>query len=113
MILHMLYGCPGPEQEKERQNIINVVLYLADYYMSSYVKKFGKVDNKVADHSAQQQVYITDTRALKALHDMKDEKGQSMYGWDTLEKISGGIPASTIRSRVNKYEEDSKDNKEK
>ncbi len=112
MILHMLYGCPGPEQEKERQNIINVVLYLADYYMSSYVKKFGKVDNKVADHSAQQQVYITDTRALKALHDMKDEKGQSMYGWDNLEKISG-IPASTIRSRVNKLEEDSKDNKEK
>ena len=46
---------------------------------------------------------ITNIAELKRLHDQKDEKGQSLYGWDTLAGMSGMSP-STVRKKIKAYE---------
>jgi hypothetical protein len=52
---------------------------------------------------AQKGKRITDIPTLKALHDIKDDKGQSKNGWDKLAELSG-MKRSTVRRLVLEYE---------
>lgn len=124
IVIHMLYDNPAPANWQKRQKVVDLTLFIADYCIERFLHKFGKAQNlqrranKEAEYveddtpqaeqngnssasSASQK--ITDIAELKRLHDKKDAKGQSLYGWDTLAGMSG-MSASTVRKKIKAYE---------
>lgn len=120
IVYHILWGCPT--DECNRQNVIDLTIYMANYFMERYLHKFGHVQNlNHAKFEAKELVspycgnstpeppaeqssgLIKDIPTLKAMHDAKDERGQNKNGWKYLSKISG-IPASTLRREIARYE---------
>lgn len=41
IVIHMLYGCPGEDDNKTRTAVKKLVIYIADYLMDRYIHKFG------------------------------------------------------------------------
>lgn len=120
IVYHILYGCPTDADE--RKKVIQLTLYMANYFIERYLHKFGHVQNlNHAKFEAKELVtpdrrnkatenpgepsssLITDIPTLKAMHDVKDDRGQNKNGWDYLSKISG-IPESTLRRKIKEYE---------
>ena len=124
IVIHMLYDNPVPANWQKRQKVVDLTLFIADYCMERYLHKFGKALNlqrkanlaseyvedsttpveqngNSSASSASQK--ITDIAELKRLHDQKDAKGQSLYGWDKLAGMSGMSP-STVRKKIKAYE---------
>lgn len=120
IVYHILWGCPT--DECDRQNVIDLTIYMANYFMERYLHKFGHVQNlnhakfeakelvspycgnRTPETPAEQSSgLIKDIPTLKAMHDVKDERGQNKNGWEYLSKISG-IPASTLRREIARYE---------
>lgn len=120
IVYHILYGCPTDADN--RKKVTQLTLYMANYFMERYLHKFGHVQNlNHAKFEAKELVtpyrgnktpevpieqpsgLITDIPTLSALHNMKDEKGQNKYGWDTLSKMSG-MPPTTVRRKISEYE---------
>lgn len=121
IVYHILYGCPTDAYD--RKKVTRLTLYMANYFMERYLHKFGYVqnlnhakfeakelitpyrDNKAPEATVEQPpVLITDIPTLKVLHDMKDERGNNIHGWDYLSKISG-MPPTTVRRKITEYEE--------
>ena len=46
IVYHMLYGNPTPREHGKRETIVNLTLYMADYYMERYLHKFSKIQNE-------------------------------------------------------------------
>lgn len=121
IVIHMLYGNPGTADWRKRKEVEDLTLFIANYCMERFLHKFGEDQNKQRKLNQEAELVesgpettintsaqgtnqpITDIAKLKALHDIKDEKGQSKYGWDTLAKMSGMKPG-TVRNRIREYE---------
>lgn len=120
IVLHMLYENPAPANWQKRKQVVDLTLFIADYCIERFLHKFGTdqniqrklnqeaelVKNETApavEAPAQKGKRITDIPTLKALHDIKDDKGQSKNGWDKLAELSG-MPRSTVRRLVLEYE---------
>ncbi len=120
IVYHILYGCPTDADTCKK--VMNLTLYMANYFMERYLHKFGHIQNlNHAKFEAKELItpycgnkapktkveqssgLITDIPTLKAMHDVKDEKGVNKNGWDSLSKISG-IPESTLRRKIKDYE---------
>lgn len=120
IVYHILYGCPMDAYE--RKKVTQLTLYMANYFIERYLHKFGHIQNlNHAKFEAKELVtpyrgnkapenpgepsssLITDIPTLKAMHDVKDDRGQNKNGWDYLSKISG-IPESTLRRKIKEYE---------
>ena len=119
IVLHMLFDNPTPANWQKRRQVIDLTLYIANYCMERFLHKFGteqnaqrkinqeaemvnRAENPSKDSTTNQKL-ITDVKELKALHDMQDERGQSLYGWNKLAEISG-MSRSTVRRLVLDYE---------
>ena len=119
IVLHMLFDNPTPSNWQKRRQVIDLTLYIANYCMERFLHKFGteqnaqrklnqeaemvnRAENPSKDSTTNQKL-ITDVKELKALHDMQDERGQSLYGWNKLAEISG-MSRSTVRRLVLDYE---------
>ena len=126
IVIHMLYDNPTPANRQKRQKVVDLTLFIADYCIERFLHKFGKAQNlqrranKEAEYvdddtplgeqegnssSSSSSQKITDIAELKRLHDQKDARGQSLYGWKTLAKISGKS-SSTMRRNIQKFEKD-------
>lgn len=120
IVLHMLYENPAPANWQKRKQVVDLTLFIADYCIERFLHKFGTdqniqrklnqeaelVKNETApavEAPAQKGKRITDIPTLKALHDIKDDKGQSKNGWDKLAELSG-MKRSTVRRLVLEYE---------
>ncbi len=117
IILHMLFG--EPKDTYNKQHVVELTLYIANYCIERFLHKFGKAQNE--QHKANEEAervdeetiktnseptannegssLITDIPTLKKLHDMTDDQGNPLYGWDRLSNLSG-IPDSTLRGRT-------------
>ena len=56
IVIAVLYGIPGQNQQKERQHVVDVALYIANYCMERSHKLFAEVHNRrrAANHQAEQ-----------------------------------------------------------
>ena len=119
IVLHMLYECPTDARGKKA--VVDLTIFIANYCIERFLHKFGKEQNEQSKKNQEAELVDresnvivekpahddeslkTDVGKLKALHDIKDEKGISKYGWDTLAKMSG-MSSSTIKRKVRAYE---------
>ena len=118
-VLQMLYS--NKKDESTQKQVVDLTLYIAEYCMARSLWRWGGKQNALhkkmqeagleeADSPSnttipetRQSELITDIAELYCLHQIKDEKGNNKYGWDTLAKLSG-IPESTLRRKVAEYE---------
>lgn len=116
IVLHMLWG--QPEDETTRQRVIDTVLYLADYITESYLYTVSMMergyymcapctnDGKRANDecgSKRRQFTEDEIAEMARLHRIVNEKGQHVYGWDTLAN-KYHTSFSTIKRKVQEYE---------
>ena len=119
IVLHMLYECPTDARGKKA--VVDLTIFIANYCIERFLHKFGKEQNEqskknqeaelvdresdvtVENSAHDSELLKTNVEKLKALHDIKDEKGISKYGWDTLAKMTG-MSSSTIKRKVRDYE---------
>lgn len=119
MVIHMLYG--NKNDAATRQKVVNLALYIANYCTERFLWKYGDEQNKLYEdyekgEDSKQEVKtesdqcqstiktqpITDPAELYRLHEILDDNGQRMYGWDTLTKMSG-MSRSTLIRTVTEY----------
>ena len=43
MVIHMLFGCPGPDMAQSRRKVVDLTIYLANYCMERFLHKFGNI----------------------------------------------------------------------
>ena len=43
MVIHMLFGCPGPDMLQTRRKVVDLTIYLANYCMERFLHKFGAI----------------------------------------------------------------------
>ena len=43
MVIHMLFGCPGPDMAQTRHKVVDLTIYLANYCMERFLHKFGDI----------------------------------------------------------------------
>jgi hypothetical protein len=43
MVIHMLFGCPGPDMLQTRRKVFNLTIYIANYCMERFLHKFGDI----------------------------------------------------------------------
>jgi len=43
MVIHMLFGCPGPDMLQTRRKVVDLTIYLANYCMERFLHKFGDI----------------------------------------------------------------------
>jgi len=75
IVWHMLYGEPTSRQRCDRENVINLTIYMANYFMERWLHKFG------AKHNAQQSKFTSEElvkvqRAPSA--DVKESAGHNL-----------------------------------
>ena len=127
MPLYILYGSPEAKEWQRRKQLTELVIFIANYCMERFLHKFGKEQNEqrkanqeaelVDDESSSDtsensgngqklsSPLITDVAELKSLHDQKDGKGNNLYGWDRLAKLSG-MSSNTVKRRILEYEKE-------
>lgn len=127
MPLFILFGSPEAKDWQKRKQLTDLTIYIANYCIERFLKKFGKqqnaqlkankreelVDNEngseVSGNSGNERKlrspFITDVAELKRLHDMKDENGKNKNGWKKLAKLSGW-DVSKVRREILKYEKE-------
>ena len=43
MVIHMLFGCPEAEMAQTRRKVVDLTIYLANYFMERFLHKFGAI----------------------------------------------------------------------
>lgn len=121
IVVATLYGFPGAEQDTERQNIIRIALYIANYCMERWHKLFAKDHNRRREVNKQaEQMHIEgvscstaagstaqDPMDPQALYKLYVEQNQSYRDVERIVKrlLPPGTPSSygTIRTRIMAY----------
>ena len=122
IVVATLYGFPGAEQDTERQNIIRIALYIANYCMERWHKLFAKDHNRRREVNKQAEQMHTegvssnatgstaqDPTEPQALYKLHVEQGQSFRQIEAM--VNSLLPTGqtisygTIRTRVIAYAE--------
>ena len=62
IVWHMLYGEPSSRQRSERKNVVDLTIYMANYFMERWLHKFGaKHNEQQAKFTAEELVQIRRT----------------------------------------------------
>ena len=118
IVLHMLADEPGKDNPDARNQVVGLVLYIADYVMERYLHKFADEQNYLREKSQQAEVVMekTGTEAAPSVTPSPSKKPgpadaprlkqehDAGAGWDKIgEKY--GCSGTWIKKLVRKYEE--------
>lgn len=121
IVVATLYGFPEQEQDTERQSIVNIALYIANYCMERGHKLFAKNHNRRREANQQaEQMYTEDASSNatttapdptepQALYKLHVEQKQSYREISTM--VNRLLPADqtisygTVRTRIIEYAE--------
>lgn len=91
IVWHMLFSEPTSRQRKERESVVKLSLYIANYLMERWLHKFGKQHNESrAKYSAEEMVSvrrpldITPPEAMPTLPEDPFEKGRILHELNQL-----------------------------
>ena len=90
IIFHMLFGEPDSEHKKERKQVVDLTLYVANYCMERFLHKFGKEQNE--QHKKNQEAELVDATEPMVSSSVS-----------TPEKLYRGIPESVVKCMSKDY----------
>lgn len=118
IVIAMLWGNPGSQEKPKREKVVNLTLYLANYFMERYLHKFGEKQNqqRQADRDAENVidkikagfekvksndgVPMKDTVNVAEMKKLHDEG----RGWDKVGEMFG-MSGTYAKRLIQEYEE--------
>lgn len=95
MVIHMLFGCPGPDMLQTRRKVVDLTMYLANYCMERFLHKFGAIQ-KVQRELNNQAERVENTTTV-------DKEAQQSSPQPDEKNYSGGLSKSTVKKMFEMY----------
>lgn len=95
MVIHMLYGCPGPDMVQTRRKVVDLTMYLTNYCMERFLFKFGDIQ-KVQRELNNQAERVENTTTV-------DKEAQQSSPQPDEKNYSGGLSKSTVKKMFEMY----------
>lgn len=95
MVIHMLFGCPGPDMAQTRRKVVDLTIYLANYCMERFLHKFGDIQ-KVQRELNNQAERVENTAKV----DLATQKSSPQ---SNEENYCGGLSKSTVKKMFEMY----------
>lgn len=95
MVIHMLFGCPGPDMLQTRRKVVNLTIYIANYCMESFLLKFcaiQKVQRELNNQAERVENTSTVGKEAQQSSPQPDEKN-----------YCGGLSKSTVKKMFEMY----------
>ena len=95
MVIHMLYGCPGPDMVQTRRKVVDLTMYLTNYCMERFLFKFGDIQ-KVQRELNNQAERVENTTTV-------DKEAQQSSSQPDEKNYCGGLSKSTVKKMFEMY----------
>ena len=95
MVIHMLYGCPGPDMVQTRRKVVDLTMYLTNYCMERFLFKFGDIQ-KVQRELNNQAERVENTTTV-------DKEAQQSSPQSDEKNYCGGLSKSTVKMMFEMY----------
>ena len=95
MVIHMLFGCPGPDMLQTRRKVVNLTIYIANYCMERFLLKFGAIQ-KVQRELNNQAERVENTTTV-------DKEAQQSSPQPDEKNYCGGLSKSTVKKMFEMY----------
>ena len=95
MVIHMLYGCPGPDMVQTRRKVVDLTMYLTNYCMERFLFKFGDIQ-KVQRELNNQAERVENTTTV-------DKEAQQSSPQPDEKNYCGGLSKSTVKKMFEMY----------
>ena len=109
IVLHMMWG--QPKDEATRQKVVDACLFIAEYITESYLLNVSLMERgfdrtapiETQGNNGRRKWKEEEIAEMAALHRQFNEKGQPIYGWDTLAAMYK-TSFATVSRKVKEYE---------
>ena len=95
MVIHMLFGCPGPDMLQTRRKVVDLTIYLANYCMERFLHKFGDIQRVQRELNNQAERVENTTTVDKEAQQSSPQPDEKNY--------SGGLSKSTVKKMFEMY----------
>ncbi len=95
MVIHMLFGCPEAEMAQTRRKVVDLTIYLANYFMERFLHKFGDIQ-KVQRELNNQAERVENTTTV-------DKEPQQSSPQPDEKNYCGGLSKSTVKKMFEMY----------
>lgn len=96
MVIHMLFGCPGPDMLQTRRKVVNLTIYIANYCMESFLLKFGAIQKVQRELNNQAERVENTSTVGKEAQQSSPQPDEKNY--------CGGLSKSTVIEMVKYYD---------
>jgi len=132
MVIHMLFGCPGPDKSRTRRKVVDLTIYLANYCMERFLFKFGDIQKAQREFNNQEERVGSSTPSYCGYQQSPCQSDENNYyggfskaavkkmvqmyvpglvGYKTIAKkfgLTGDAGKKTVERAIKKYREDQK-----
>ena len=95
MVIHMLFGCPGPDMLQTRRKVVDLTMYLANYCMERFLHKFGDIQKVQRELNNQAERVENTTTVGKEAQQSSPQPDEKNY--------CGGLSKSTVKKMFEMY----------
>lgn len=95
MVIHMLFGCPGPDMLQTRRKVVDLTMYLANYCMERFLFKFGDIQKVQRELNNQAERVDNTTTVGKEAQQSSPQPDEKNY--------CGGLSKSTVKKMFEMY----------
>ena len=89
MVIHMLFGCPGPDMLQTRRKVVDLTIYLANYCMERFLHKFGDIQKVQRELNNQAEIVETTSDSSRETKQSSPPSDEDNY--------SGGLSKATVK----------------
>ena len=95
MVIHMLFGCPKAEMAQTRRKVVDLTIYLANYFMERFLHKFGDIQKVQRELNNQAERVENTTTVGKEAQQSSPQPDEKNY--------CGGLSKSTVKKMFEMY----------
>lgn len=95
MVIHMLFGCPGPDMLQTRRKVVDLTMYLTNYCMERFLFKFGDIQKVQRELNNQAERVENTTTVGKEAQQSSPQPDEKNY--------CGGLSKSTVKKMFEMY----------
>ena len=95
MVIHMLFGCPEAEMAQTRRKVVDLTIYLANYFMERFLHKFGDIQKVQRELNNQAERVENTTTVHKEAQQSSPQPDEKNY--------CGGLSKSTVKKMFEMY----------
>ena len=95
MVIHMLFGCPEAEMAQTRRKVVDLSIYLANYFMERFLHKFGDIQKVQRELNNQAERVENTTTVHKEAQQSSPQPDEKNY--------CGGLSKSTVKKMFEMY----------